>query len=339
MIKQLLSVLAVASVVTVNAQSSRGTKNLVATGAIPAEQSITYKTNAPVTTLTLNPLTGTNVTVYTWGADTTVSGCDPNAGYIFGSNCYGDKEKAQFFAASGYTGTVSQASVTAASVLFFKDGTMGTGGAPTTTVGLKVYNGTSNTSAPGTLLGSAVASMSNILAAQSGTNPFFAYTFTFTAPASITAGFYVSVVIPTTAGDTAVVANETAAVNNTWDKWSDNSWNSLSMFGVKANMAIFPEITGNQVTTGLSSSALNSNIVILPNPSNGAVYVNVAFTKPENISLNVTNALGQQIYTNRYDNITNSVLPLNLTDQPNGVYFITVSNGAEKMVKRIVVNK
>lgn len=339
MIKQLLTIFSVASLVTVNAQS-RITKSAI-TAPNSTEltaHSITYK--AAATTLTLNPLTGTGVTVYTAGSDTATPGCSPNAGYVFGSNCYGDPEKAQYFAASSYS-SVTGASVTAVTVLFFKDGTMGTGGAATQTVGVNIYNGTSNTTAPATLLGGAVTTMSNILmVAQTSTTSYFPYTFTFATSPLLTGGFYAALTLPTTAGDTAVVANETATINNAWERWSDNVWyNVQSTWGLKANLAIFPEVTGNTITTGVGSAILNKNISIQPNPSTGMVNVKMALGKNQNISLTVTNALGQQILYNTYNNITNQSLSLDLTNQASGIYFVTVSNGTEKMVQHLIISK
>jgi hypothetical protein len=341
MIKQLLSTVAVISALTVSAQSNKMVKSAVATAPVdmPANQSITYKTQA-VTTITLNPLTSTNITVYTAGSDTTTPGCSPEAGYVFGSNCYGDMEKAQYFAATSYS-SVTQPSIVAAQVIMFGMGGMGTTGAASQTVGVNIYNGTSNTSAPSTLLGTAVTTMSNLIAAQ-GTNPFFAYTFTFATAPNPTGGFYASLTLPTTAGDTAVVANETTTINNAWEKWSDNTWHSIpNAWGssLKVNLAIFPIIMGNQSTVGITKSALNNNISIQPNPSNGLVNVNVALAQAENISMTVTNALGQQVLANKYDNVLNQSLSLDLTNQPNGVYFVTVSNGKDKMVQRLVINK
>ena len=171
---------------------------------------------------TLTTLSSTSLSVGGASSDTTTPGCSPNAGYVYGNNCYGDKEKANFFAASSYS-LYTGANVTSVIVGFFQSGTEGTGGVSTHTVGMTLYNGTNVTTAPGTAIGSTVATLGAIAAAHTGTTNVFYYTFNFAAPltAPTTGGFYASLVLPTAAGDTAVVANQTSApVNKAWEKWT-----------------------------------------------------------------------------------------------------------------------
>ena len=347
MIKNLLIGAVTVLTVSANAQSgARIVKNNRPNEISKIEgQSITAGKSLPSTCYTVTTITGTQVGV-SGAASDTPAGCSPNAGFVFGSNCYDDKEKANFFPAGTYS-MVTSPSVTAVRVLFFKNGTEGTSGT-TMTVGITLYNGTSAATAPGTAISSTVATLANILAAQpSPTVNFFYYTFNFATPVVVPAGgFYTSVVIPTTAGDTAVIAAETstagAFANNAWEKWSDNSWNSIpgAWGGLKANLAIQPVICGNQVTTAISKNlGLSKNVQIMPNPSNGLLNVAVTLPQTENITVTITNALGQQILANNYDGISNETISLDLTSQSNGVYFVTVSNGKDKMVQRLILNK
>jgi hypothetical protein len=170
---------------------------------------------------------------------------------------------------------------------------------------------------------------------------YFTYTLTPTA-ISATNGFYASVVVPTTSGDTAVVFNSpSSTIDYGYEMWSDLSWHSISSAwgaSLKANLSIYPIICGN-ISSGISKSTIEKNVSLMPNPSTGLVNVLLNFGKAENVSVTVTNVIGQELISNKYDAIVSFVAPLDLSSQPNGIYFVTVSNGTEKMVQRIVINK
>jgi len=82
----------------------------------------------------------------------------------------------------------------------------------------------------------------------------------------------------------------------------------------------------------------NSNINIMPNPSNG--LFNFVFTLPseQSLILNVYNAFGQQISSGELKNVMNNMINVDLSDRPDGIYFAEISNGSEKVVRKIVVN-
>lgn len=349
MIKKLLTILTVTTIVTVSAQTGR-IANPTKISQDLSSQSFNFKASATPTTVLISPFSGTSTSIglNSASSDTSVPGCSPNAGFVYGSNCYDDQEKAQYFSSASYSGAVSQASLVGAVGYFFRSGNEGCStSSPSVTTALKFYSATSNTVMPGTLIASKTESVTSILAAQTGTPSFFTYTFTLTTPIAISGAFYAAVVTPTTAGDTIVMAAQTgtlASVNNTWEKWSDNSWNNMQpVWGAtfKGNMAIFPIISGNTATvTGITkNSAIAKNISIMPNPSNGLVNVNVNFGGTENLNLTVANALGQVVLANKYYGISSEVIALDLTNQTNGIYFITISNGIDKLVQRLIINK
>ena len=342
MIKQLLSIFAVTLVVSANAQSNR---MVTGTFNVPAEteitKSITYKT-AALGCDTITTAQNASLTINTAGSDTTTPGCSPKAGYVFGSNCYQDFEKANFFPAATYS-TITTPSITGVLVAFYKNGTKGTGGGPTIPVGMKIYNPTSAAGgAPTTIVTQTTAPMALVTAGASTTGIcYFTYTLVPTA-VSATNGFYASVVVPATAGDTAVVFNSPAStVDYGYEQWSDLSWHSISSAwgaALKGNLSIYPIMCGN-IVSGISKSTLEKNVSLMPNPSTGLVNVLLNFGKAENITVNVTNVIGQEIYSNKYEGIVSFVAPLDLSSQANGIYFVTVSNGTEKMVQRLVINK
>jgi len=308
-----------------------------------AQQSITAGSTS-ILCDTISTLTTSSLTISGAGSDTATPGCSPSAGYVFGSNCYQDAEKANFFNASLYS-NLSGATVSGVIVGFFQTGTRGTIGAPTTTVGMTLYNGTNATTTPSTAIGGTVATLGAITAAHTTTANIFYYTFDFATPLAIpaTGGFFASLVVPVTAGDTAVVFNQTAAPTNLcWEKWSDGTWHDMSIaWGstTKGSLLFLPKLCG-AIVTGISQNlGLSSKVTILPNPTTGLVNVAVILQDKENLSVTVSNTLGQVLVNNKYDGISNDLLSLDLSSFNNGVYFVTVSNGKDKMVQRLVLSK
>lgn len=345
MIKNVLAIFAVTAIASANAQTGRIAFPPTEMGSI--EQSLTYKASVTPTTVIISPLTGTAIGLNTAGSDTATPGCSPKAGYVYGSNCYDDKEKAQFFPASSYSSAVSSASLVGAIVTLFRNGTAGVGATtPNATCAVNFYAATTNSAAPGALLASSTASISSMVAAQTGTNPAYTFTFTLNTPVAISSAFYLSVTTPTAAGDTVVVLAQTGSVvpvNNTWEKWDNNSWNNMNPAwgsSFKGNMAVYPIISGTVSTVGISKqTGLNNNVSISPNPSNGIFNIAVNLNQEANVEVNVVNTLGQNVFSTRKNGVLAENLNLDLSNQSNGVYFITVTNGKDSMTKRVIISK
>lgn len=285
-----------------------------------------------------------------------VAGCTPNAGWVFGSNCYKDKEKASFFASAKYS-SITNAHVTGAVVVFFKNGTQGTTGTASRAVNLKMYNGTLAAGPTGTTgIATATANLGLITAATATNNLGYLagnpsvtyvsnvaipYKYTFPTPvAAPVGGFFLSVTTPTTAGDTAVIMNDFhASTNTSWEMFDDNTWHDMNVSwgGLVNNMAIFPLMT---CVTGVDESGLlAANFSIMPNPSNGIFNVLLTLPKTQDVSINVANTLGQEVYKQEYKAFSEGVLSLDLSNKEAGVYFITITNGTEKLVQRIIIAK
>lgn len=296
------------------------------------------------------------ITVYRAGADNTTPGCSPNAGYVVGTNCYGDLEKAEWYAASTYS-QVPNASITGAIVIFFKSGTRGTGGNSSTSVNCKLYNGTLSGGPTSQIGTTANANLGQITSATPTTgvqyfgNPGLAYTNPILIPykynfapvlAPNTNGFFVSVTLPQGGGDTAVIMHtqKKTSGGTMWEKWSDNSWHNLATAwggSLNLNGAILPILSCN---VGVAeTSVFASNITVMPNPSNGLFNIITTFNEKQNIQFEVMNTLGQTLDKGEFHNVMNNYLTLNLSNYETGIYFLKITNGTEKVVKRLIVNK
>ncbi|HPQ08277.1 MAG TPA: M43 family zinc metalloprotease [Bacteroidia bacterium] len=282
-------------------------------------------------------------------------------GYVSGNNCYGDKEKAEWFAASTYSHVSPAQYITSAIVLFYKNGNVGTHGNASSQVNLKIYTGNS-TSGPSTAVATATANLGLITSGTPTTNVTYCgdpnigystaiilpYKYNFTTPvgplsSSTPGGFFASVVLPTTSGDTAVIFNNTDGSNPTntmWEKWNTNAWyayDNPNSWGIPLSGAILPILT---CSTGKDDlNAFTNSIMIVPNPSNGIFNIVTTFSEKQNIKFEVINTLGQVLNQGEFQNVMNNYLTLNLSHYENGIYFIKLTNGSEKVVKRIIINK
>ncbi|MCW3078046.1 MAG: fibronectin, type [Bacteroidetes bacterium] len=346
MIKQLLTMVAIGGFAIMNAQNGKAVFQSE-TSTLPVGIS-TEKATA-VTCNTIAVISPTSVSLYTIPSNTTTPGCSPNAGYVFGTNCYGFTEEATFFPGTTYSTLVSP-SITAVSVGFYHGQTTLKGTKGTGPIGMRIYSGTSSTVAPGAAIVTTTTSLTNVTAAQTGTSSLFIYTFTLAPTAIPATGLYASLILPTTsaAGDTAAIYTQTFSASSysasmpTGGAWELNgtTWSDVATdWGIKVNHLMYPVVCGSGVTSVSKNLGISNNIKIMPNPSTGVVNIAVTLGQSSNLSLNITNTLGQQITAKNYNGISNEVITLDLTNQANGIYFVTVSNGTDKMVQRLILNK
>ena len=91
-------------------------------------------------------------------------------------------------------------------------------------------------------------------------------------------------------------------------------------------------IVNNCNTTGITHLAAGSEVSVYPNPNNGSFVV----TTTENATtLIITDVLGNELL---FVTPTGTTTNVNLSAQPNGVYFIKVIANGEQTVKRMVIN-
>ena len=280
-------------------------------------------------------------------------------GYVFGNASYNfdQVEVAEFFNSSLYSNIVSP-KIKSVIVLFYKDGANGTGGNSLSPVNLNLYNGTmsggpTSTNNP---IGQINATLGNILAVTptNSVNYFgqpsvtytssilLPYRYIFSSPinAPTTDGFFASIQLPTAFGDTAVIMATNKPLGSNWYLTSYGEWGTFEdTWNVKASMAILPEIECGSTTSINKNSVLNANVSLHPNPSNGVVAIIATLPSSQNLEIAIHNTLGQLITKSNYVGVTNGMFNMDLTNYSNGVYFVTINNGEERIVKRLVLNK
>lgn len=76
-----------------------------------------------------------------------------------------------------------------------------------------------------------------------------------------------------------------------------------------------------------------------PNPFNGDSYVNVSLNQGNNVSLGVYNITGQKVFENNYgyQPAGSFTMTLKSDNLPSGIYFYTVTVGAQKVTHKMIV--
>jgi hypothetical protein len=277
-------------------------------------------------------------------------------GYISGNNSYGDKAKAEYYAAAGINGQ----QVTGAVILFYRNA-----------AGLGTRNGTGNgkvtvemlnkssTGGPGTtVLASKDVTLSSIISSTSVNNvsyvgnPLIAYQqniikpvkVNFNTPVTINGDFFINVKLPTSAGDTAVIfmntIRNTNGYNTSWEQWSDNSWVAYSTpspdgWGISTSLAILPTIC--PITTGNNDNAEHlDKLYLFPNPASNQLFVYIENNHSKG-NIKVIDILGKTLIQQEVEDIGNYT-EINTSEFNSGTYFITVAYGEKIMSKKLIIS-
>jgi hypothetical protein len=301
------------------------------------------------------------LTTYAASNNSLILGCQSGySGFLTGTNCYKDKEFAQYYPSSTYSDTpVPQ--VNSVIVLFDSLGTKATASTLGTQIFCKVYGGTIG-AGPNSLIASKGDSLGKIAASTNKTvtvkfcgSPTYTFTttkiipfkYSFNPPVQIpNTGFFCSVQTPygSLADSIKIFSNTKTNLSNDSSSWVlqfSNNWRTLRYNkNAKVQLAILPQISCRAIV-GIHENVttFNSNITVMPNPSNGQLSLIFTLPKQENVTVRIFNPLGQQISADRIENVTNNMINIDLSNRPDGIYFIEVSNDTERVVKKVIISR
>ncbi|MCC7050742.1 MAG: T9SS type A sorting domain-containing protein [Bacteroidia bacterium] len=282
-------------------------------------------------------------------------------GYVSGNNGYGDVAKAEFYSSSTLTGR----QVTGAVILFYRNGTKnwgtkaGANGSSTGTVTLKMLNKATNGRPGTTVLATQNITLQSIVQTtpvnnvQYIGNPALTYQtpiiyptkVTFANPVTVNGDFFLSVVLPTTTGDTAVIfqntVNTTNAAATAWEDQGSGSWYQLdndTAWGIPVSFAILPTTCPLNTSIASSSTLASQNVSIYPNPNTGTFKVLTTFGEQKETKITITDVVGRVIET-RNEKSGNNYIQFDLSKQAGGIYFVTVQSGTDRVTERINILK
>ncbi len=78
-------------------------------------------------------------------------------------------------------------------------------------------------------------------------------------------------------------------------------------------------------------------ISVYPNPTQGQAFVNLQFVKAQEVSIEVTNMIGQTVYQNHLGKIADELLKIDLPKDEQGSYFVKITTNNKVYTKTILV--
>lgn len=131
----------------------------------------------------------------------------------------------------------------------------------------------------------------------------------------------------------------------TWQQRSTNvppsspyygvSWRWLSDGSFTDGGAWLDDFALTGTVNGVDDIALNNSIHISPNPSNGIFSVQQT-DKIQKLNFSITNILGEKVFETKTFNIKTEV---DISNQPNGIYFLKINSENGTATKKIIINK
>ena len=92
-------------------------------------------------------------------------------------------------------------------------------------------------------------------------------------------------------------------------------------------------------TNSVEDLSIEDMLTVSPNPTKGAININVNLSENEEINLAVYNTMGQQVVLVENGTITNNSYTVNLDNQANGIYYVKMNLKGNIITKKIVLNK
>ncbi len=90
--------------------------------------------------------------------------------------------------------------------------------------------------------------------------------------------------------------------------------------------------------TGIAQNKTDLSTILYPNPNQGSFTLEMNSLTPQNISIDITNAMGMKVYSE--NGITFSgklVKPINLNKVSAGVYYMSIRNSGKNIVQKFLV--
>jgi len=111
---------------------------------------------------------------------------------------------------------------------------------------------------------------------------------------------------------------------DTYRKYTIHYWNIIN------------DVYNGGKTTGIDTKSLITTFNVYPNPTTGAFTLEIANQEASDLTISLTNIQGQVMYRNTVKNAINYHESID-NQLSKGVYFLSVNNGKEVKVQKVVV--
>lgn len=90
-------------------------------------------------------------------------------------------------------------------------------------------------------------------------------------------------------------------------------------------------------SVGIKEEAAGVLVDVFPNPTNGQVNINVELMDAQEFSVSVMNTLGQTVKEVKQPASNGGLVKIDLSEQTQGVYFVTVKSKSASVTKRVIL--
>ncbi len=114
---------------------------------------------------------------------------------------------------------------------------------------------------------------------------------------------------------------------------------STIMYGEKnpaKRMEESKALSHTSIDTETSNNKLADSIRIYPNPGNGKLNIILNNTLKGKVTVRVMDITGRVVYKHVFTNVMNQMLPVNISNEPSNLYFISISNRYNMVVKKFM---
>ncbi len=128
--------------------------------------------------------------------------------------------------------------------------------------------------------------------------------------------------------------------------WTPGNVTTLSITGLCAGSYTLCVVDANGCAScdtvaisfpmAITSTNASASLELMPNPTNGEFVLHTDFTKSTDGTIRITNALGQIVSESQFFAISELNQTIDLSNQPNGIYLVSVVSGDGIAQKRVV---
>lgn len=147
-----------------------------------------------------------------------------------------------------------------------------------------------------------------------------------------------------TAGTPTILHFTNFSATGGWQNWVTYNENAYIPAGIYTMRVLITQAPFNMnwmnfsLLTNTNEAKEMEHISIFPNPSTGSINVNAAIQKTQDVQIEIYNLLGQPIYNQSVNNVSQLQENVDISEFPNGYYmlFVRLENGtfhSEKILK------
>jgi|GEM_PF-6506905 len=273
-----------------------------------------------------------------------------DTGFVYGTNVYGDRQKATLFTlpAGQTAGQLAEVDV------YFAH----ENGFSTHFYGISVYAGTAETGPTGDPLAVEVYSFDRILSDGNSSTPSPATVHRFDTPVAVGRQFFVSVrMLPDgyVPGLLAIASTEfvPTRVPHVWEQWSDGTWHNVSdaWWGdgtlgsgtVGAHLWVEARVAGSTVADEPGAPA-GSRLALsppAPNPTRDVTAFTLTLPEAAVVYVDVVDVTGRTVRSATPTALAAGPqrITLDTRDMPSGLYVVRVSTNREYAVSRLTISR